>query len=86
MAYVIVQVMQVMGILSFPLDETLIYGTSLCIVIPFFAGDTRISLYHARQQKILEPWGPCFLSYLRGICSGKLCGSIGYRHSHEVKR
>ena len=35
MAYVIVQVMQVMGILSFPLDETLIYGTSLCIVIPF---------------------------------------------------
>jgi len=35
MVYVIVQVLQVMGILAFPLDEILIYGTSLCIVIPF---------------------------------------------------
>lgn len=34
-AYVIVQVMQVLGMLQFPLDEILIYGTSLCIVIPF---------------------------------------------------
>ena len=34
-AYVIVQVLQVAGVLYFPLDEILIYGTSLCIVIPF---------------------------------------------------
>jgi hypothetical protein len=34
-AYVIVQVLQVAGILHFPLDEILIYGISLCIVIPF---------------------------------------------------
>jgi hypothetical protein len=34
-AYVIVQLLQVAGIFSFPLDEILIYGTSLCIVIPF---------------------------------------------------
>lgn len=27
--------MQVVGLLSFPLDEILIYGTSLCIVVPF---------------------------------------------------
>jgi hypothetical protein len=33
--YCIVQLLQVYGILSFPLDEKLIYGTSLCIVIPF---------------------------------------------------
>lgn len=33
--YVIVQVLQVAGVLYFPLDEILIYGTSLCIVIPF---------------------------------------------------
>lgn len=34
-AYVIVQVLQIMGIFKFPYDEILIYGTSLCIVIPF---------------------------------------------------
>lgn len=34
-AYVVVQLLQVWGILSFPLDEIFIYGTSLCIVIPF---------------------------------------------------
>jgi hypothetical protein len=34
-AYDIVQVLQVAGVLRFPLDEILIYGTSLCIVVPF---------------------------------------------------
>jgi len=34
-AYVIVQLLQVMNVLPYPLDEILIYGTSLCIAIPF---------------------------------------------------
>ena len=34
-AYDVVQVLQVAGVLRFPLDEILIYGTSLCIVVPF---------------------------------------------------
>lgn len=34
-AYVIVQLLQVADVLHFPLDEILIYATSLCIVIPF---------------------------------------------------
>jgi hypothetical protein len=34
-AYDVVQVLQVAGVLRFPFDEILIYGTSLCIVIPF---------------------------------------------------
>ena len=34
-AYVIVQILQVTGVLPHPLDEILIYATSLCIVIPF---------------------------------------------------
>ncbi len=34
-AYVIVQLLQVFGVLHYPLDEFLIYGTSLCIIIPF---------------------------------------------------
>jgi hypothetical protein len=34
-AYCVVQLLQVAGLLSFPLDEILIYGSSLLIVIPF---------------------------------------------------
>jgi hypothetical protein len=34
-SYCIVQLLQVYDLLSYPLDEKLIYGTSLCIVIPF---------------------------------------------------
>ena len=34
-AFVIVQLMQLLGFLRYPWDEILIYGTSLCIVIPF---------------------------------------------------
>jgi heme/copper-type cytochrome/quinol oxidase subunit 4 len=34
-AYVVVQLLQVGGLLRFPLDEILIYGTSLCIAVPF---------------------------------------------------
>lgn len=34
-SYVIIQLLQVIGIVSYPLDEILIYGTSLCIVVPF---------------------------------------------------
>jgi hypothetical protein len=34
-AFVIVQLLQLLRVFSSPLDETLIYATSLCIVIPF---------------------------------------------------
>jgi hypothetical protein len=34
-AYDVVQTLQVVGVLHFPLDEILIFGTSLCIVVPF---------------------------------------------------
>lgn len=34
-AFVIVQLLQLAGVLCFPFDEILIYTTSLCIVIPF---------------------------------------------------
>src|SRR5579872_1837294 len=35
LAYDIAQLLQVFGILRFPADEIAIYGTSLCIVVPF---------------------------------------------------
>jgi hypothetical protein len=34
-AYGVVQILQVAGVLRFPIDEILIYGTSLFIVVPF---------------------------------------------------
>ena len=34
-AYCIVQILQMYSVLTYPYDERLIYGTSLCIVIPF---------------------------------------------------
>jgi hypothetical protein len=33
--YDVVQILQIGGVLRFPVDEILIYGTSLCIVVPF---------------------------------------------------
>lgn len=43
-AYVVVQILQILGVLAFPLDEILIYGTSLCIVVPFMLA--MLSLHH----------------------------------------
>jgi uncharacterized membrane protein len=34
-AYDLVQILQVVGVVHFPIDEILIFGTSLCIVVPF---------------------------------------------------
>jgi hypothetical protein len=34
-SFVVVQMLQLVGLLVFPLDEILIYGTSLCIAFPF---------------------------------------------------
>jgi len=33
-AFVVVQILQIVGVLRFPADEVLIYATSLCIVVP----------------------------------------------------
>jgi hypothetical protein len=50
-AYDVVQILQVAGALRFPLDEILIYGTSLCIVVPFVL--EMVALHHltARDRK-----------------------------------
>jgi len=34
-AYDVVQIAQLLGVVHFPVDEILIFGTSLCIVVPF---------------------------------------------------
>jgi len=43
-AYAIVQILQIFGVLPFPADEILIYGTSLCIVVPFIL--EMLALHH----------------------------------------
>jgi hypothetical protein len=43
-AFTIAQILQLFGVLSYPLDEILIYGFSLCIVIPFFL--EMLALHH----------------------------------------
>lgn len=43
-AYDVVQILQVAGVLQFPVDEILIYGTSLCIVVPLLLAI--LSLHH----------------------------------------
>jgi hypothetical protein len=45
LAFDVVQVLQVAGVLQFPADEILIYGTSLCIVVPFIL--EMLALHHS---------------------------------------
>ena len=51
-AYVIVQILQVVGVFNFPMDEILIYGTSLCIVIPFVLEILALHYVTLGEQKI----------------------------------
>jgi uncharacterized protein (TIGR03382 family) len=50
-AYDLAQILQVAGMLRFPLDEILIYGTSLCIVVPLLL--EMLALHHltAREKQ-----------------------------------
>ncbi|MCY7422021.1 MAG: hypothetical protein LH478_09815 [Chitinophagaceae bacterium] len=52
LAFVIVQLLQVAGVLSFPLDEILIYATSLCIVIPFVLEILALHYVASEDKKI----------------------------------
>jgi hypothetical protein len=50
-AYDLAQILQVAGMLRFPLDEILIYGSSLCIVVPLLL--EMLALHHltAREKQ-----------------------------------
>lgn len=50
-AYDIVQILQIVGVLRFPVDEILIYGTSLCIVIPFILEMLALHYLTAKEQQ-----------------------------------
>jgi hypothetical protein len=44
LAFTVTQILQLLGVLRYPLDEILIYGFSLCIVIPFLL--EMLALHH----------------------------------------
>ena len=50
-AYGLVQMLQVFRVLHFPTDEILIYGTSLCIVIPFMFEILALHYITAAEKK-----------------------------------
>ena len=50
-AFVVVQLLQLVGMLRFPLDEILIYGTSLCIVVPFILEVVALHHLTARDRQ-----------------------------------
>lgn len=52
-AYGMAQILQVAGILHFPLDEILIYGASLCIVVPFVL---EMLSFHYLTEKDKQFW------------------------------
>lgn len=47
-AFVVVQILQLLGVLTYPYDEILIFTFSLCIVIPFLL--EMLALYHATPE------------------------------------
>ena len=49
-AYDVVQILQVVGVVRFPLDEILIFGTSLCIVVPFVL--EMLALHYSRPVEV----------------------------------
>lgn len=44
LGYVVVQFLQLLGAVRFPVDEILIFGTSLCVVVPFIL--EMLALHH----------------------------------------
>jgi hypothetical protein len=59
-AYDVVQVLQVVGVLRFPLDEILIFGTSLCIIVPFVLEILALHYTTARERRFWTHAGLVF--------------------------
>ena len=60
LAYDVVQILQVAGVLRFPVDEILIYGTSLCIVIPFVL---EMAAFHHLTRRDRQFWSLSALAF-----------------------
>lgn len=92
LAYDVVQIAQVAGVLRFPVDEILIYGTSLCIVVPFVL--EMVAFHHLSngEQKfwthaalVFVTMYACFVTanyvvQLATVIPAKLAGTAGAVH------
>ncbi len=59
-AFVLVQTLQLLGVLKYPFDEIFIYGFSLCIVIPFLIEMLALYYFAPEDKKI---WGHAALIF-----------------------
>ena len=65
-AFDIVQIMQIAGVLRFPMDEVLIYATSLCIVVPFLG--EMLAFHHlTRPDRQFWTHGALLLSVIYAV-------------------
>ena len=81
-AYGLVQILQVAGMLRFPADEILFYGTSLCIVVPFIL--EMLALHHLTPPgKQFWTHGSLIFTIIYGLCQCELCRPT--RNSHPRK-
>ena len=55
LSFVAVQLLQLKRIIVFPADEILIYGTSLCIVIPFVIEILALHYAAPEEKKFWKP-------------------------------
>ena len=67
--YDVVQILQIAGVLRFPLDEILIYGTSLCIVVPFILEMLAFHHLTARDKQFWTHASLIFTSIYAGFVS-----------------
>jgi hypothetical protein len=61
-AYDVVQILQVVGLLHFPLDDILIFGTSLCIVLPFVLEMLALHYSRAGDRRFWTHTGLIFIT------------------------
>lgn len=75
-AYDVVQLLQISGALRFPADEILIYGTSLCIVVPFVL--EMLALHH------LTPPGKQFWTHAALIFTSIYAGFVSANYAVQL--
>ena len=80
-AYGVAQIMQVLNIVSYPLADILIYGTSLCISVPFLITilalhDTVESRQRSLGMRRAAHWG-----HVRDLCGARVRSAAQCRHS-----
>ena len=81
--YCVVQILQLYGLLTYPLDERLIYGTSLCIVIPFLLEILALHYITPSRKRFWSHAGANLFHFICSVRYGELCCSTGNRDTYD---